>query len=145
MRKTALIAIIWLFVFSGLCIAEDAPLGKKCKACRNVINDKRFAVIVESEEHGTLYFDDIGCALSYRATKCISTQEACDSVTRVFDYYTGEPVHIRAAYFVVSPSVKTPAGYGIFAFKEEKNARRFLSEHGADKVLDFEQVQGRIK
>lgn len=131
------VLILFATAFAGQ--AEDV-IGKKCADCGKRISDKRFAVVIEDEKE-TKFLDDIGCLLVFRSSKCLSAQSECDSATSVFDYYTGEKVHIRQAYYVrAGTKIKTPNGSGIVAFREKDGAERFLKEQGLKKMLDFEEL-----
>ncbi len=146
MRKTlsiilAAMLIVVFFSFSE-CPAGEEVTGEKCEVCGKTIKDKRFAVKI-IKENETLYFDDIGHALFWRAGECIGTLMACDAATWAYDFYTGKRVHMRAAYYVISKVIETPSGSGIVALRDEAGAEKFLKEHGGEGPLDFDQVQER--
>ncbi len=147
MRSLKLFSIF--LIVALICVSayayEQDPAGKECAIEKHPIKEKRFAVVVEQKKL-TSYFDDVGCAIKWRASKCLLTQVTCDAVTYAFDYYSGEPVHVRSAYYVTGSSVKTPQRHGIVALKDEENAGKFLKEFGGNKeVLDFEQIQELVK
>jgi len=148
MKKVRLfisITVLAILLFPVLVLGGEGIIGKTCDQCGNRIADKRFAVVIE-KKNKTYYFDDLGCALKWRAGKCMPTQVTCDAVTHTFDYYTGERIHVRAAYYVKDSDVRTPGGYGIVAFKDESSAKSFLKEHGGKKELfDYEQLQELFK
>lgn len=139
-----LLAILTLLVFSFLeCLADENVTGKKCEVCNKTIKDKKFAVMIIKESE-TLYFDDIGHALFWRAGECIATIMACDAATWTYDFYTGKRVHMRAAYYVITKDIETPSGSGVIALRDEAGAEKFLKEHGGEGPLDFDQVQERF-
>ncbi len=147
MRKTLsiiLAAILIVVVFSYFeCLADEGVTGKKCEVCNKTIKDKRFAVKI-IKENETLYFDDIGHALFWRAGKCIATIMACDAATWAYDFYNGKKVHMRAAYYVITRDIETPSGSGVVALRDEGSAKKFLKEHGGEGPLDFDEVQERF-
>jgi nitrous oxide reductase accessory protein NosL len=148
MRKTASIILTAIFivaVFSCFeCLAGEDVIGKKCDVCSKTVKDKRFAVMIKKENE-TLYFDDIGHALQWRAGECITTIIACDAATWAYDFYTGKRVHMRAAYYVITKDIETPSGSGMVALRDEVGAKKFLKEHGGEGPLDFDEVQERYE
>jgi len=144
-RLSVILVVMGLLLGAVGAAAQQDPTGKKCAIDGHPVKDKRFAVVVERKK-SVKYFDDIGCAVLWRASKCMPTQVKCDAVTYAFDYYTGKPVHVRAAYYVYRSSVKTPQGYGIVALKDEESAKRFLKEFGGDgKIYDYEGIQSLVE
>lgn len=120
---------------------ELEPMGKKDHFTGAAITDKRFAVVIIKEDE-KLYFNDIGLAFKWRAGECIAVVTACDASLWVFDYYTLERVHMRQAYYVSSPNIKTPRGHGLAALKSKESAEKLLKESGGGKgIKDFEEVQ----
>ncbi len=137
--QVVVLLVVTVF-FAGVLYAVSDPVGKSCEICKNEVKDKRFAMVIEKKKK-TYYFDDIGCALKWRGSKCMPTQVQCDAVSHVFDYYTKKPVHIRAAYYLKDPSIQTPQGHGVIAFASEEGAKRFMKEKGLNlKVMEFEEV-----
>lgn len=147
MRKTTsiiLATILIVIFFSYLeCLAGEDITGKKCEVCNKTIKDQRFAVMIIKEDE-TLYFDDIGHALHWRAGECIATIMACDAATWAYDFYTGKRIHMRAAYYVITKDIETPSGSGVVVLSDEAGAKKFIEEHGGEGPLDFDEVQERF-
>ncbi|MEW5746774.1 MAG: nitrous oxide reductase accessory protein NosL [Nitrospirota bacterium] len=137
---------VWLFLVMILsCIsAIPVPAGAEpaspavCTACNMSIEgqNKRFSV-VDTKSTDKVAFDDIGCALLWRAEQCATKELQFNTNAEVFDFSTGEPVAIEAASFVVDSGVKTPMGYGIVAFKDRQSAERFVAETGKGSVVPY--------
>jgi len=134
-----LYAALFLMIFLVPLIHAEEIAGRKCTTCGKEISDKRFSAVME-EKKKVRYFDDIDCAVQYLKGKCPIGSRECDFMVKVFDYDTGEPVHIRAAYYVRS-GIRTPGGSGIVAFKEKKHSESFLKANGLKDVLDFEDLK----
>ena len=57
------------------------------------------------------------------------------SAQYVRDYNTKEWVEFDKAVMVYSKEFKTPMGYGIYSFKDQKSADDFIAQHGGE-VID---------
>ncbi len=61
-------------------------------------------------------------------------------VVLVQDYYTQETVDAKDAYFVVGSSVYGPMGNELIAFKNKKEAKRFMLDHNGKKIIFFKNI-----
>jgi len=61
-------------------------------------------------------------------------------VILVQDYYTQETVDAKDAYFVIGSSVYGPMGNELIAFKDKKEAKRFMLDHRGKKILSFKEI-----
>lgn len=122
----------------ALAAAEAARQAPSCSVCNMAIDEsaRRFSVI-DTKSNDKVAFDDIGCALLWRQEQCASKELSFNSNAAVFDYYSGEPVAIEDAVFVVDSGAKTPMGYGIIAFKDKQSAERFIKETGKGKAVAY--------
>lgn len=138
--------LLLLLAPAPLWAADYEVLGKKGIVSGREITDRRFAAVIQNDD-GIMYFDDIANALLWRAGQCAATLLACDAATWAFDFYTKKPVHMRAAYYVLSTTLRTPAGSGAVALSTEEAVRRFIAEHEAPGALtlDFDQMQERFE
>lgn len=107
----------------------------KCAECGMMVdvNSKFASKIVQADR--TLYFCDIGDLFSYlKRTKQNGVK------AEVKDYKTGEWIDARAAYYVHAENkFRTPMGWGIASFKDQKDAAEF----GA--AMDFDSAAKALK
>ena len=93
----------------------------KCSECGMTVdvNSKFASKIVQADR--TLYFCDIGDLFSYlKRTKQNGVK------AEVKDYKTGEWIDAHAAYYVhAEKKFRTPMGWGIASFKDQKDAAEF--------------------
>jgi nitrous oxide reductase accessory protein NosL len=75
-----------------------------------------------------LLFDDIGELFKYRDTH----PEAAFQAIWVNDYHTKGWLTAEDAWYVESPGVNSPMGWGISAFSKEHEARAWHDEHGGE-------------
>jgi len=85
-------------------------------------------------------YNDIGCAVRARNEECATRQGMFDSNAKAHDYLTGEEIGVEKSFFVLTKDLRTPAGYGVVAFKEQAQADAFAAEHGKAKVVKWYQI-----
>jgi len=85
-------------------------------------------------------FDDMACLLIWRDAKCMPTQVDLDGRLYVRDYETNKEVKATAAFYVVDSGVETPAGSGIVAVADERQARSFAAARTGAQVLSYEKL-----
>ena len=107
----------------------------KCAECGMTVdvNSKFASKIVQSAT--ILYFCDIGDLFSY-----LKRTKLSDFTAEVKDYRTDEWIDARTANYVhAEKKFRTPMGWGIASFKNQKDAADF----GA--VMDFETAVKTLK
>lgn len=58
----------------------------------------------------------------------------------VQDYYTQKTINAREAFFAIGSDVYGPMGNEFIAFKDEKSAKRFMIDHHAKEILQFNTI-----
>lgn len=131
LRTIALTLSVIAFPFATVSAVETI----KCSECGMMVevNSKFASKIVQTDK--TLYFCDIGDLFSYlKRTKQNGIK------IEVKDYKTGEWIDARAAYYVhAEKKFRTPMGWGIASFRDQKDAAEF----GA--VMDFDSTAKTLK
>lgn len=96
-----------------------------CSFCGMGIDDARYAAawrVAKSERH----FDDIGCMVNaYRRD-----HPAGDVRLFVHDYHSESWLDAASATFVVSPAIKSPMAYGVFAVADGAGAATSAGHEG---------------
>jgi len=149
LRKHPLILIIPVLFLATLTAHAAGPKkAAVCSQCNMLINeaDRKFSAFLPNVSGmGPSSYNDIGCAVASRNRECATRQMTFDSNAVVYDYVTEEEVLAEKAFFVLKTDVRTPAGYGIVAFKDKAQAEKFAAEHGKGKVVRwFELVDEKL-
>jgi len=149
LSKHPLILIISVLVLATLTAHAAGPKkAAVCSQCNMLINEahmKFSAFLPNVSGMGPSSYNDIGCAVASRNSECATRQMTFDSNAVVYDYVTEEEVLAEKAFFVLKTDVRTPAGYGIVAFKDKAQAEKFAAEHGKGKVVRwFELVDEKL-
>lgn len=127
-------------VSSSLTFAADTAKEPVCGKYHESAGaeGKKFSVImpkVPGMEASS--YNDIGCAVRARNEECATRQGLFDSNALVYDFRSGEEIAAEKAFFVLTKDVRTPAGYGVAAFKDQAQADAFSAEHGKAKVVKW--------
>lgn len=107
-----------------------------CDACGMVIDQPKFAaatVLTNTESHK---FGDIGDMLVYHMDHPDQTVVAWF----VHDYHSEEWIDAQTAFYVMSPQLITPMGFGVAAFADQAQAAQLAQELGAN-VMTFDEVE----
>ncbi len=140
------LSFIVIFLILILSLSIPSVYSQQCKSMPPDIPEdlKKFSIINDevSKPYG---FDDIGCAIKWRATQCISIQMTFDGAAKAHDFLTGEPIPVKDAFYVMGADIKTPQASGIVAFKTRKEAEEFLKKNGKKgKILTFDELINKV-
>lgn len=108
-----------------------------CAFCGMPIRDPRFACEVIYRDGSVVKTDEVGEMFENLPGMASNPEIAA---VFVHDYYTGEWIDGREAYYVRGGEVFTPMGYGVVAFKNRNDAERFLNERDGKEILSFTEM-----
>lgn len=149
---TALVCTICVFIITacgGRAVTPDLPpeilYGEDvCDQCNMIINDERYAAGLVVEQESGRYehriFDDIGDLLVYAREQ---GDELVIAAYYVHDYNSKEWIDGRTAYYVESPTLLTPMGFGLAAVAQQPDAVTLAAEWNGT-VLTFAELQARF-
>lgn len=121
---------LFLFVVLSLfaCGGDKPPAGPAevhygedvCDRCRMIISDSRFAAQYRAKDGHVKKFDDFGCMAAE-----LGNDGGKDAVSGIYvtDFATTAWLDARKAYYLKSPDITSPMGYGIAAFGTEAALR----------------------
>ncbi len=93
--------------------------------------DPRYTVAWLPEDGDWILFDDIGEMFKYRVVRF---PDAKARVIWVNDYHDQKWLKAEDAWYVQTPEVNSPMGWGVAAFRDEAAARQFQSETGGERM-----------
>lgn len=85
------------------------------------------------DDESVLKFDDIGCMLRFRKTPANRSDAVA---TFVMDHDSQQWIKVENAYFIQSPTLKTPMGSGIAAFEDRSKAEKLMA-NSETRILRF--------
>lgn len=102
-----------------------------CEICSMLVTDDEHATQLILDSGRALKFDDIGDLFVWTERNGLDDV----NVQYVRDYHTMEWIELDTAYFAYDSSFKTPMGYGVLSFKEQKDAEAYIAEHGIGQLM----------
>lgn len=106
-----------------------------CDECKMIINEMYYAAGIVTANN-SYRFDDIGCMFIFMSKH----SDLKPLKYWVHDYQTGTWIDAKKAFFVYTPEVKTPMGYGLLAFQDSLKTMEYTSVKGA-KLLTFDELK----
>lgn len=105
----------------------EVKYGQDISEMGMFVTDPRFTVAYLPGEGKWILFDDIGEMFKYQVTL---HPDQTPKVIWVNDYLDKTWLKVEDAWFVQSPSINSPMGWGIAAFRDENAARTMQQETG---------------
>ncbi len=121
---------------------------EKCPACGMFVSmfaDWNARIELRDATHAT--FDGSKCMFKYyfNIKKYSPTLNNTDVTSiSVKDYYSKTSIDALKAFFVIWSDVYGPMGHEPISFEEEADAKRFLREHKAKKILRFKDINPNL-
>lgn len=135
LQALRLVAAVVLAVFLVACGSEEQDLtppdiayGEAISEMGMFVVDPRYTVAALPEEGDWILFDDIGEVFKYRGGRPDQTFRAI----WVNDFHDQTWLDAEDAWYLQSPGLHSPMGWGVAAFAEEAAAREFQGEFGGD-------------
>ncbi|MGL4649784.1 MAG: nitrous oxide reductase accessory protein NosL [Caldilineaceae bacterium] len=149
-RRLLLTLALLLFAMAGCALgsATAAPAEIRygedlCADCGMIINEPRFAVSyaweIEPNRYESVAFDDMGDLVNHLK----ANQERVLAGIWAHDFYSEEWIDAEAAFYVVSPDIRSPMGHGVAAFNSEAPAAELAASFGVA-VLDWDHMRIEI-
>ncbi len=143
MNRRQFLGLLALAALTGACArrAEPEPPNIRygrdtCAECGMVISEDRFAAAAVADAD-PLLFDDIGCLLLYR-----QKHRPAWAAIWVHDYETRSWLGAESAWFLLSPQVRSPMGWGLAAFGDRTRAQARQADFGGE-VLTWSELTSR--
>jgi copper chaperone NosL len=132
--------VVFLLLLVIGCRSENSPVSinkgvDMCEYCRMMVYDFHYAGEIVTKRK-VYKFDDIGCMLAYAQSNNMSLEKAH---FWVMDFDGATWIKGEEAYFVISPGIRTPMGYGIIAFKDPIKAKE-TADKTRGEVIQFESL-----
>jgi copper chaperone NosL len=112
-----------------------------CAECHMVVTSKSYAAQIVSDGK-PLFFDDIGCLVKYQREGKI--KDASVKARYVRSVLADAWLAVDQAVWVTTKGVRTPMGYGLHAFPEQRAAAEFLKANKDAKILSWKDVPSAV-
>lgn len=145
MRKTSillisLVSLIWMITGCSNNKYEPIPIVDgvdRCVVCNMLVADDQHATQIILKDGKSLKFDDIGDMFVW--TKENGKENI--GIQYVRDYHTMEWIDIEKSSFVYDKNFKTPMAYGVFSFKDKKQAKAYRDDNNAGEVMSLNELE----
>ncbi|MRI59056.1 MAG: nitrous oxide reductase [Epsilonproteobacteria bacterium] len=115
------------------------PKDAKCPVCGMfVAKYPRWAAMIVDKDGHKYYFDGVKDMMRY----ILAGHEPKRAY--VSDYYSGDVLEAKSAYYVIGSDVLGPMGKELIPFKTRSMAARFLQDHGGKRILRFDQIDKEV-
>ena len=126
----------------------EVPQDAKCPVCGMFVSKyPKWVAQIKIKDGHIHYFDGVKDMMKfYFEPKKYQHNHAMDQIEQinVTDYYTLESIDAKNAFFVLGSNVYGPMGEELIPFKNESQAKKFMSDHYGKSLLKFEEIKKEI-
>lgn len=138
----SLFIIGWLTLSLSGCSTDPQPIRigqDNCDFCKMTISDNRFGAEIVTKKSKVYKFDDEHCIMAFLHSKKVAQQDIAGI------YFTDfisphQLINAKDAYFLQSPSLKSPMNGNIAAFSHEDSLTNMLPKFYGN-IISWEDMQ----
>ena len=135
-NKLSLFIIGWLTLSLSGCSTNPQPIRigqDNCDFCKMTISDNRFGAEIITKKSKVYKFDDEHCIVAFLHSKKVEQEQIAGI------YFTNfssphQLINVENAYFLQSPSFKSPMNGNIAAFSNEDSLEKMLPKFYGNKI-----------
>jgi len=126
----------------------EIPKDAKCPVCGMFVSKfPKWASKIETTNGHTHYFDGVKDMMKFYFNSAKyghnHTKNEMSKIG-VTDYYSLELIDARNAFYIVGSNIYGPMGEELIPFKDEIQAKKFMTDHFGKKLLKFEEIKNEI-
>mgnify|MGYP003296686737 CR=1 FL=1 len=141
-NKWPSLIIGFLILSLSACSTEPQPLRigqDNCDYCKMTISDNRFGAEIVTKKGKIYKFDDEHCIMAFLNSKVIEQKEIAGIYFTDFNS-PHELIDVEKAYFLQSPTLKSPMNGNIAAFRNQESREKvFIKFYG--NFISWEDMQ----
>ncbi len=129
-------------------LAINVPKKAKCPVCGMfVAKYPRWAAVIVGQNGEKYYFDGVKDMMKFIFyTKSYIKKSINIKSIEVTDYYRGNSIPGKEAYYVIGSNVTGPMGNELIPFATKVGAETFMKDHHGKKILSYSQItKGMVK
>ncbi len=141
-----------IYLFDPILAADkskmlEVPQDAKCPVCGMFVSKypKWVAQIILEDGHKH-YFDGVKDIMKFyfnpRKYHAHSTEKILQ--INVTDYYSLESIDGKMAFYVIGSNIYGPMGEELIPFKNQDDAKKFMTDHFGKKVLSFDEIKEEL-
>ncbi|MDY0052623.1 MAG: nitrous oxide reductase accessory protein NosL [Aliarcobacter sp.] len=126
----------------------EVPSDAKCPVCGMYVSKyPKWVAQIKINDGHTHYFDGVKDMMKFYFEPIKyehnHTNDQIEQIN-VTDYYTLESIDGKNAFYVIGSNVYGPMGEELIPFKNEEQAKRFMTDHFGKSILKFEEIKKEI-
>ena len=125
----------------------EVPQEAKCPVCGMFVSKfPKWVAQIQLQDGHNHYFDGVKDMMKFyfNPTKYHGHSDEQILQIKVTDYYSLESFDGKKAYYVIGSNIYGPMGEELIPFKNEDEAKKFMTDHFGKKLLSFDEIKEEI-
>lgn len=146
---SSMLQAVSIYLYNPLYAADKSkminiPKDVKCPVCGMFVSKfPKWAAQIQLQDGHDHYFDGVKDMMKFyfNPTKYHAHSNEQILQMNVTDYYSLESTDAKKAYYVIGSNVYGPMGEELIPFKNEDEAKKFMTDHFGKKVVSFDEIK----
>lgn len=146
---SSMLQAVSIYLYNPLYAADKSkminiPEDAKCPVCGMFVSKfPKWVAQIQLQDGHNHYFDGVKDMMKFyfNPTKYHAHSNEQILQMNVTDYYSLESTDAKKAYYVLASNVYGPMGEELIPFKNEDEAKKFMTDHFGKKVVSFDEIK----
>ena len=146
---SSMLQAVSIYLYNPLYAADKSkminiPEDAKCPVCGMFVSKfPKWVAQIQLQDGHNHYFDGVKDMMKFyfNPTKYHAHSNEQILQMNVTDYYSLESTDAKKAYYVLGSNVYGPMGEELIPFKNEDEAKKFMTDHFGKKVVSFDEIK----
>ena len=146
---SSMLQAVSIYLYNPLYAADKSkminiPEDAKCPVCGMFVSKfPKWVAQIQLQDGHNHYFDGVKDMMKFyfNPTKYHAHSNEQILQMNVTDYYNLESTNGKKAYYVLGSNVYGPMGEELIPFKNEDEAKKFMTDHFGKKVVSFDEIK----
>lgn len=146
---SSMLQAVSIYLYNPLYAADKSkminiPEDAKCPVCGMFVSKfSKWVAQIQLQDGHNHYFDGVKDMMKFyfNPTKYHAHSNEQILQMNVTDYYSLESTDAKKAYYVLASNVYGPMGEELIPFKNEDEAKKFMTDHFGKKVVSFDEIK----
>ena len=146
---SSMLQAVSIYLYNPLYAADKSkminiPEDAKCPVCGMFVSKfPKWVAQIQLQDGHNHYFDGVKDMMKFYFNPTKYHAHSNDQILQmnVTDYYSLESTDAKKAYYVLGSNVYGPMGEELIPFKNEDEAKKFMTDHFGKKVVSFDEIK----
>lgn len=146
---SSMLQAVSIYLYNPLYAADKSkminiPEDAKCPVCGMFVSKfPKWVAQIQLQDGHNHYFDGVKDMMKFYFNPTKYHAHSNDQILQmnVTDYYSLESTDGKKAYYVLGSNVYGPMGEELIPFKNEDEAKKFMTDHFGKKVVSFDEIK----